>query len=161
MPFVPLSPEDFGVGISGQGSKFYLKLAGESTKYYMAGVVSISGPGFERTVIDASDITSAYRNKLRGIIDSGQLELELNFVPGNTNHMAFLDLMQEPANAPFQTYGIEWPNGESIEGKGFVQGFPITTEMDEKVTAEVTIECSGAWLSVPATPPVDPNEGGE
>lgn len=150
MPFIPISEEEFGVGLSSQGSKFYVLLANDATRYYIAGVSSIGGPGFERTVIDASDITSKYRNKLRGIIDSGQLELELNFVPGDANHMAFFALMQEEAVADFQRFGVEWPNGESIEGAGFVQTFEITTEMDEKITAEVTIECSGAWMPVAA-----------
>ena len=150
MPFIPISEEEFGVGLSSQGSKFYVLLANDPARYYIAGVSSIAGPGFERTVIDASDITSKYRNKLRGIIDSGQLELELNFVPGDPNHMAFLSLMQEEAVADFQRFGVEWPNGEAIEGAGFVQTFEITTEMDEKITGEVTIECSGAWLPLAA-----------
>ena len=107
----------------------------------IAEVNSITGPGMTRDTIDVTslDSTGGYREFITGFRNPGTVTLAMNFT------ITTYDLM----HADFESntlvnYEILLPNLYSFEFEGLVTELPLTIPPDDKVTADVTIQISGA-----------------
>jgi predicted secreted protein len=110
----------------------------------IAEVNSITGPGMTRDTIDVTslDSTGGYREFITGFRNPGTVTLAMNFTV-ETYELMHADFESNTA----QNYEILLPaEGSyfSFEFEGYVTELPLTIPPDDKVTADVTIQISGA-----------------
>lgn len=106
-----------------------------------AEVTNITGPGMSRNMIDATHLTSPDQVKeyIAGLIDGGQVTLDLNWLPTDATQLAFLtDFLAGTT----QSYSIVWsdagPTTWAFSGK--VQAISPTAPKDDRLSATVTIQ---------------------
>jgi len=110
----------------------------------IAEINSITGPGMTRDTIDVTslDSTGGYREFITGFRNPGTVTLAMNFT------ITSYDLMHDDFEDPnAQNYEILLPTeaGDySFEFEGYVTELPLTIPPDDKITADVTIQISGA-----------------
>ena len=111
----------------------------------IAQVRSISGWGLSMDTIDVTshDSTGAWREFVAGLIDGGEITLDLVFDPDNTGHTNLrTDLTSRTSN----TYDIRFvdPTPQIWSFTGFVTAFSPDASVDGDLTASVTIKATGA-----------------
>lgn len=110
----------------------------------IAEVNSITGPGMTRDTIDVTSLDSigGYREFITGFRNPGTVTLAMNFT------VATFDLMHTDFESNTAVnYEILLPTeaGDySFEFEGLVTELPLTIPPDDKITADVTIQISGA-----------------
>ncbi len=109
----------------------------------VAEINSITGPGMSRDTIDVTslDSTGGYREFIAGFRNAGTVALAMNFT------RATYELMKDDFESnTLQNYEIVFPDLENttIEFEGLVTEVPLTIPADDKVTANTTIQISGA-----------------
>ena len=113
----------------------------------LAEVKSIEGPDMETDVIDVtthdSAAAGAFREKLATLIDAGEISFDLNFIPGNTQHVA---LRTDQLNRTKRNFELWFPNASSadIEFEAVVTSFPMTFEVDGVIESSVTLTITKA-----------------
>lgn len=111
----------------------------------IAQVRSISGWGLTMDTIDVTshDSTGAWREFVAGLIDGGEITLDLIFDPDNTGHANLrTDLTARTSN----TYDVRFvdPTPQIWSFTGFVTGFQPESPVDGDLTAAVTVKSTGA-----------------
>lgn len=106
-------------------------------------VASITGPGMSRNMIDATHLSSddTVKEFVAGLIDGGQVTLDLNWLPTEATHVAFLtDFLAGTT----QTYSIVWSDtGATIctfDGK--VQSISPAAPKDDRLSCTVVIQAT-------------------
>lgn len=126
--------------MSGVGTKFY-KWSG-SAWGIVAQINSISGPGMSRETIDVTTLDSVggYREFISGIRNPGQVQLGMNFTA--TTYAA---MKADFESDTMQNYKIELPDTAktTLEFEGLVMEMPLSIEVADKISADVTIQISG------------------
>lgn len=121
------------LGISGQAA--------------IAQILSISGPGISRDVIDTTDAdaTADWRTKAISYIDGGEITVEINLDLDDATHKdAANGLLYgfNPSGDP-RTYVLTLPSSETMTFSGAVTGFEPSNPHDGTSTASVTITTLG------------------
>ena len=99
---------------------------------------SFNGPGGQANVIDATNLSSAAREKLMGLADEGQLSLDISYVPTDAIHQA---LLEDRALKRKKNFKITFSNGTSIATfAAYVLGFTVTGGVDQLVASTITLE---------------------
>jgi predicted secreted protein len=101
---------------------------------------SFSGPGGNASVIDVTDLASSAKEKLAGMNDNGQLGFELNFIPGNAQHLA---LRTAKENGTICSFQLVFTDGTIWTFSAIVTGFATSGAIDGAVKASVTLEITG------------------
>ena len=115
----------------------------------VAEVRSISGPSLE---VDETEVTShspggaapssAFREFIATLIDSGEVEFELAYVPGNAQHIG---IRQDCVARTTRNWQIVLPgNIQTISFAGFVKSLPFEFPTDDVMMQKVTIRVTGA-----------------
>lgn len=103
---------------------------------------SITGPGKSRDTIDVTSLSSTggYREFIAGFRNPGTVVLAMNFTR-DTYELMNTDFESDD----LQNYEIVLPDDEdtSLEFEGFVTELPLTIPLDDKITADITIQVSG------------------
>lgn len=113
-------------------------------------VVSFNLPASEADEVEATHLKSPNRRKefIAGLIDSGQVEAELNYIPGSAT-----DVMLAAARDAGTTRAVRFilpdevgaPAWQITTG-GFVKRYsPNAVSAGEKITATVVIRITGAY----------------
>lgn len=110
----------------------------------IAEVTNITGPGLSVDTIDVTSHDSAdgYEELVAGIIRSGEVTLDLNFMPANATHKALVtDLASRQAN----TYSLVFPDTAQTTWSfsALVTGFSPGAPYDGKLSASVTLKLTG------------------
>lgn len=110
----------------------------------IAEVAGITGPGISRNAIDATHLNSPSQAKefIAGLIDAGEVSLDLNWLPSDATHAAlFNDLMAGTKD----TYSIVWPNAGPTTWTftALVTAFSPTAPKDDRLSASATLKLSG------------------
>jgi len=104
---------------------------------------SITGPGMKRDTIDVTSLSSTggYREFLGGFRNPGTVQLSMNFTR-QTYDLFKTDF----ESSTTKNYRIVLPDTENtiVEFIGLVTELPLTIPADDKITADVTIQISGA-----------------
>lgn len=110
----------------------------------IAEVVSISGPGMKRDKIDATNFSSLNnaREFIYGLLDGGEIELELNFLPSDATQQALTT--QLLTGTTFLAYSIVWTDGTTWTFNALVTAFQPTGKVEDKLTASCTLAITGA-----------------
>lgn len=106
-------------------------------------VVSIGGPGGGMEMLDVTDLSStgAYREFLSSFLESGEVSLEVNFVP--TMHS---DLLEDHNNRVLRNFKIIWPDAGQTEWafSAYVRAVSPTASVGAKLSATITLALSGS-----------------
>lgn len=123
-------------GEAGFGSKFYIMSGTSSTA--VAGITKISGPKYKGDDIDISDMDSAsgFREFVPGLVDAGEVDLDLNYTKAQTSLL----------NAQWRTtasYKIIYPDSSNFSFTGFMTGLEPESQDDDKISSKATFKISG------------------
>lgn len=106
-------------------------------------VKSINGPSGSGSIIDTTDLSSTAREKVMGLMDEGQVSLDLNYIPNNAVHEL---LRNQRATKALCLFRITFTDSSSTKYtfSGYVTGFAVSAGVDASLAASVTIEITGA-----------------
>lgn len=109
----------------------------------IAEVSSIDGPTGQAPEIDVTDLSSTAREFVFGLKDEGEITLDLNYIPTNTQH----DQLRTDKNAgTLRNYRITFTNSPANTWTfgAYVKGLSISNAVDNVTKASVTLRLSGA-----------------
>ena len=110
----------------------------------IAEIRSISGPNMSLETIDATHMESpgGFREVLPSFKTAGEVTLECNFLPGDTNHQA---LITDFKNRTKKNFKIVWPNTDTTTWSftGYVTGFSPSAAVGDMLSASVTVTVTG------------------
>ncbi len=126
--------------MAGIGTKFYKWTSGSWSR--IAEVNSINGPNMSREIIDVTSLDSenGYREIIGALRDGGTAALNMNF------SRAGYDLMKADfEDNDRKTYKIVLPDTAetTFEFDGLVMELPLTIEVADKISMDVSIQISG------------------
>jgi Lambda phage tail tube protein, TTP len=106
-------------------------------------VVTIEGPGGEATIIDATHLQSTAKEKLIGLPDEGRVTLGVNLVPGDAGQT---QMRADRLAATRRNYKITLTDTATTEltFAAYCMGFSISAGIDDKVSANIQLEVTGA-----------------
>lgn len=112
-------------------------------------VQSIEGPEISVEMLDmtAHDSGSAYRETRPSFIDAGEITLQILYDPNDATHKnAVGGLLYLLANRTSSSFALGFPSTPAANWvfTAYVTGFTPNAPFDDKLTAEVTMQISGA-----------------
>jgi hypothetical protein len=127
--------------ISFQSTQFHIGTEVSPTTYVALGEVkAMDGPGGEAAVLDATHSRSTAKEKLMGLPDEGQIQLTVNYLSGDAGQDEFLEAR---AAQQLRDFKITFPGGELLLFQGYAKGHKISGQVDQIVTATLTVEITG------------------
>ena len=131
--------------ISGFGTK--LKMGdGASPEVFsdIAAVSKVGGPGVSLDTIDvtADDSPGGYKEYAAGLLDAGEIKLELNFLPANASQAGLLTALTSRAAKNFKLVFPDTAN-TTWSFSAFVTNFEPDAPVDGKLAASVTLKITG------------------
>ncbi len=110
----------------------------------VADVRSWSGPTTENPEIDTTTLSSTAKEFVGGLVDFGELSLELNFDPNKASHQQlFADMEASPPTVTGWRITFVSPT-QNYTWSAFVKGFSISGEVDGVIQGSLTLRLSGA-----------------
>ena len=96
-------------------------------------------PGYSRDAIDASHTTSPdeFREYIEGMMDSGEIEIEGNFVPDAS------DVVVAALLAGKASFQITFPNAVTWTFDAFFTNYQPDAPIDDKMSFSATMKVSG------------------
>ncbi|MDK1103953.1 MAG: phage tail tube protein [Actinomycetota bacterium] len=115
----------------------------------IAEVVSITGPGVSRDTIEKTHLTSdgMAREFIPGLIDGGDVTVELNFLPDDTTQaLIFSDMISTTVTSVEQAYTIQLTDAtpQTIAMNLIPTAWEPSAPFDDKLSLSVTFKVSGA-----------------
>ncbi len=109
----------------------------------IAEVKSIDGPGGQANEIDVTDLSSTAKEFALGLQDEGDITLDINYIPGNTQHA---QLRSDRAAGTSRNYRITFTDSPATTWTfaAYVKGFSISNAVDNITGASVTLRVSGS-----------------
>lgn len=128
-----------------QGTTFAIGDGASPEVFSVVGeVTSIAGPSGQASVIDVSTLASTRREKIMGLPDEGQIQVSMNLDPGDTGgQVAMRTARDTREQTNFQITLTDSP-ATVLEFAGYVLSFNISVGVDQVITAEATVEVTGA-----------------
>lgn len=104
----------------------------------VAELLSVSGPSIAGETIDTTHMESAdgYREKIPGLVDAGQLELEVQYVKAQTNTIKALLRQTIP-------FVVTFPDGSTFSGNGHITALSTEVPLEDKITQTITLDITG------------------
>ena len=114
----------------------------------VAEVTNISGPGLSQEAIDVTSHGSAgaFREKVGGLKDGGEITLDLNYVPtGATHKNAVGGLLYNYDQRTVNNYQLQFPDVGATKWilPALVTGFTPENPVEGKLGASVTLTVAG------------------
>jgi len=114
----------------------------------IAEVRDISGPGFEQGTEEVTHHTSPgrWKERIATLLDAGEVTFELNFLPAETTHSYSSGLLEDMVNGTKRNFQLVFPDTGATTWTfpAIVANFEPTAPVEGKLTADVTLEISGA-----------------
>ena len=123
----------------GLGTRLFRKVNGDWVP--LSRLVSITGPGVSRDMIDSTtfDTSERFREFITGLRDGGNLSFEAEYT--RATYDAMLDDFME--NDPVEYMLLIAGDGTGLTFKGFVTDFPLNIPIADKTTLSSTIKVTG------------------
>lgn len=133
-------------GIESQGVTLAVSSGSPTSFANIGNITDFSGPGGQAAVIDISNLSSTFREKLMGLPDEGQLTFNVNWDPDNSTHQT---LRSSRANRTRTEFRLTLTDATPTVGTFFayVLGLVISGGVDQAIKAALTLEIDGpiAW----------------
>lgn len=116
-------------------------------------VVSFTLPNGETEQVEATHLKSPNRRRefVAGMIDDGELEVVINYVPGSATDVLVLAALNDGATRNWMAVIPRETANWEITGDGIVTGYDRgTVEVDGVMRATITIKASGATAEAAA-----------
>ena len=119
-------------------------------------VVSFNGPGPGVSIIDVTNLQSTAKEKLVGVVDSGQLSISVLFDNETSDADLHVELERDMANRTVRFFDIKFTDNGSVSGQpgavyfqGYVNGFTVAGAVDNALKGDMTINISSGlnWIS--------------
>lgn len=125
-----------------QGSIFYITtVAVGTTALAVGGVNSISGPGGSASIIDVTSLSDDAKAKIAGISDEGQITLSCNFDATDSGQTKLREMRLARTAGAFI---LQYPTTViKCSGTCYVVGMTVSASVDNKISADYTIEVTG------------------
>ncbi|MBH0241913.1 phage tail tube protein [Streptomyces sp. CFMR 7] len=133
------------------GTQFLRKGVSE-TYSPIANVSDISGPSRSRESIDvtAHDSPNKYREFIPGLKDGGEVEITINFSPGNTSHTALDTDFESDELHDYQIVLLpETADEHTWDFSAFITALGETYPVDDKMERTATFKISGKPTLLP------------
>lgn len=110
----------------------------------IANVKGWDGPSLENPEVDVTSLSSLAKEFVGGLIDYGELSLDVNFDPNNSGHQQVMaDMEASPPTVTnwrltFVNPTINWT------WNAFVKSCPVSGQVDGAIQAKMTLRLSGA-----------------
>lgn len=133
-----------GLAVAGAAANLAGGTAGVEQFTPVAEITNISGPDETLELIDATHMGSpgARREFIPSLLDSGEVTLDLNFLPSDTNQNG---LRQDMNNRVKRNFQIVWTDlaTTTYTFAGYVTNHTKSAQIDDKLSASVTIKVTG------------------
>lgn len=128
-----------------QGTKLYIEDIGSpANRALVTERLRIGGPNETRPRRDVTDLDSTRREYKGGLRDTGEMQLDLFYIPSDTVHTRLRAAFNENAAALRQRqWELEYTDGTTWRFQGEVTGWSQNFEVDSDVKATLTIVPSG------------------
>jgi len=105
----------------------------------VAEVTNITWPGYKRDAIDVTymDSASSFREYIAGLIDAGEVSVEMNWVPSAT------DPILAAMTAGVGQFKIQYNGGVNIVFRAIVTGWSTQSPLGEKLSGTATFKLTG------------------
>lgn len=118
----------------------------------IAEVTGFSGPTTEANEIEVTTLSSSAKEFISGLADNGEVTLEVNAVPSDTQHN---QIRNDILAGTVRNYQIDFNDGTTTNTTytfaAFVKAFPFTAAADDKLSGTITLRVTGAITVVLAT----------
>lgn len=137
--------------IPGYGSLFQLN-DGSGTYTSIAEVVSIGAPGLSRKMIEATHLQSpsAAAETIAGIVEAGEVEIKLNFLPADATQTDLWASIQSQTDTGAEidtdivrTYRIKFSDGSNFVFNAGVSNIGPATPQNDRMTCDVKFKVTG------------------
>lgn len=128
-----------------QGTLLYIEDIGSpNNRATVSERVSIGGPNETRPKRDVSDLDSLRREYKGGLRDSGEMSLELFYIPSNAVHIRLRGAFNEnDSTLRARQWELVFTDGTTWRFQGEVTGWSQSFAVDSDVKATLTIVPSG------------------
>ena len=106
-------------------------------------VKSIDGPGGQTAEIDVTDLSSTAKEFVLGLQDEGDITLDMNYIPANTQHALLRTLRGSGAENNFRISFTDSPV-TTWTFAARVKGFSISNAVDNVTALSVTLRVTGS-----------------
>ena len=112
-------------------------------------ITDFTGPGGTSTIIDVTSLESTRIDKLIGLPDEGQISMSLNLLPSDTGQA---EAWEARANQELREFHITFTDSPatSLGFSGYVLEFSISGAVNDKISATITVEITGAVVGFPS-----------
>jgi predicted secreted protein len=128
----------------GYGCQFWLHNGTALTK--LAEVMQVSLPNEQVDEVEATHMESPNRTReyVSGLIDPGEITLELNYIAGSTTDTLINAAKASGAQRDCKIVVPAKTAAQAFTFKGIVKGYERNAPIDDRQTATVTIRIAGA-----------------
>lgn len=111
----------------------------------VAEVVNIGGPSLSADVIDVTshDSPGAHREKIAGLLDAGEVSLELNFIPTAATQGNVSGLLRDYRNRNVRNFQLVFPGGTTWAFAALVTNYEPGANVEDKLSLSVTLTVTG------------------
>jgi predicted secreted protein len=114
----------------------------------VAEILNISGPDLSLDLIDVTnmDSPSYYREVLPGFKSAGEIKFDINFMPVNSTHNPTSGILADFDGRVKRNWKLVFPDTGATTWSfaGYLTGFSVTSNFDDRLQASVTISITGA-----------------
>ncbi len=123
-------------GLDGFGTKLYRMSGTNSTA--IAGITKVGGPSMEGKDIDVTDMdsTNGFMEFLPGIVNGGEVDLEMNYI--KTDFNTNIGLFRTTGS-----YKLVLPDSANLAFNGYMKKLGLEAPYDDKVGAKSSWKISG------------------
>lgn len=129
-----------------QGTKIYIEDVGSPTnRAQVTENAKINGPNETRPRRDVTDLDSTRHEYKGGLADSGEISMEIFYLPTNAVHIRLRNAFNEnAASLRARQWELYFSNGTKWRFQGEVTGWSQNFDVDSDVKATLTIVPTGA-----------------
>lgn len=143
------------MGYDSKGIKAYFAtvtgVTATATGNYIGEVVSFSGPSGSPAIIDMTHLASSYKEKRQGLVDEGQVTLEVNMIASDVGQEQLLKCRRGRIRGEFSVR-LSDTGVTKIDCEAYCLSYVPSAGVDAALRAAVTLELTGiaTWSTVAA-----------
>lgn len=132
--------------LSSQGCTIHVSDSGSPgpTWQLIPEVSSINGPSGSATIIDVTDLASAAKEKQMGLMDEGQVTLDMNYLPDNAVQEVLRAARAAKSLMVFKITFTDTAPATTFTFYGYVTSFQVSAGVDNPLKVSITLEITGA-----------------